>query len=729
MEREEEEISDIEDNNSDMDIVDTISDISDMDDDNSESRKRSRRKLDFDDINEAEEEGDYKKLSKDELVDLIMRGELDLEPNLQNLDLSDVDLQSANLEYAILYGTNLNKTNLMDTTLTGANLTLTNLEEADLKNAIVGDTYFNGANLKKANLEDLIQRESRDVILTYLYFYYANLTNAKFTNNTFYHNSVHFSDFKKSMYIPSFDLSAAVLDGVTFNGSELSGILFSNLSMRGAHFDLFEKDYESKQTSLTECIFEGSQMEGCTFIEANIDRSDFTDAILTNTTFENCFLHTNIFRNANLENVKLLNCELEIIDFVGANLRGVDFSKSTFKKVDFTNADLTGAIVENAVFKEIVLNGTVIDGVDFSKAKKIENIQLDIRPLIPEASTNIFVEQGNVEQNEERIAYQIHDYFDKMNIKLDKIVDGIKVIVGKDDIVYKEMPNIAEYIEKEILDYLNNPELYDGTESKKNKMIEKLKLFMNGFKISSSSKIDENKIMMGNAIDFVMSQPYDFKKFYIESFIEDCSEAYGSQYEEKHRISCVKGIMERIFLVLLNTISIHKCNHKSEELCDEIKRMSEKKFGQEDLNKLTQEWLESVDLENPENKRKYGSIFENPVFNKNKIFKDNYLKFVYYYLNKNDLLDEKTIKMVKDEADKYEEMGVFGRLEFGGGKKQKSKSKKRKTIKKYKNKTADKQGRKQSNKTAHKTAHKKRKTKCKKVINKNKSKKHFTRRK
>ena len=46
---------------------------------------------------EEEESGDYKRVSKGELVRMIMEGELDLEPNLQNIDLSDTDLQNAEL--------------------------------------------------------------------------------------------------------------------------------------------------------------------------------------------------------------------------------------------------------------------------------------------------------------------------------------------------------------------------------------------------------------------------------------------------------------------------------------------------------------------------------------------------------------------------------------------------------------------------------------------------------
>ena len=692
---------------SDMDIVDTISDIPDNE---SEGRKRGRES--DDEEYEEEESGDYKRVSKGELVRMIMEGELDLEPNLQNIDLSDTDLQNANLENSNLYEANLQKAFLNGAILTDSNLTLANLEDANLQFAVVGNTIFNGANLKNANLENLSQRESDDIELSYLYFYYADLTNAEFTNNIFYEGTLFFCDFTKSMYIPSFDLSAAKLDGINFSGSNFTSIYFSDLSIIGGKFNYFEKKYDREPTSLTDCFFNNSNLSNSSFNQTVIYRNNFTNAILTNTNFNEAMINNTIFRNANFQNAKLINCELEYIDFVGANLQGVDFSNSYFKKVDFTNADLTGAIVDGAVFKEIVLNGTKIDGIDFSKAKEIKNIQLDIRPIIPIELENIFVGIANNEEREqERIAYQVHDYFERLNINLNNVINSIKVIVGKDDSFYIDIPNIAKYFETQVISYLNNPELYKEDISTKERIISKLRLLINKLESSSSSRDDGNKVIIGNIIDFVMLQSNDFKKFYIESFIEDCSEAYGEMYSPEHRLSCVKGIIENIILVLLNTISIYKCNETSEEICNKIKEMSEKKFGQEDLNRLTQEWLASVDLDNPENKRKYGEIIDNPILNKNQIFKDDYLKYVYYYLNKNGLLNPETKKMVNEEANKYEEMGVFGRLEFGGGsnsiiiknKKQnkKNKSKKnKKTIKKNrkvinnKNKTKNKKSKK-----------------------------------
>mgnify|MGYP003346585637 CR=1 FL=1 len=80
----------------------------------------------------------------------------------------------------------------------------------------------------------------------------------------------------------------------------------------------------------------------------------------------------------------------------------------------------------------------------------------------------------------------------------------------------------------------------------------------------------------------------------LETFIQDCSEAYGAEFGS-HRISCVKGIMERLILILVNTISIYKCVELSQEICDKILKMTEKKFNMEDLNNLTQKWLEKPD--------------------------------------------------------------------------------------------------------------------------------------
>lgn len=80
------------------------------------------------------------------------QGQLDLHPNLRDVDLSGVDFSGADLKDAYFSHTNLSNANLSGANLFRANFFHTNLSHADLGYAFLDSADFSSANLTEADL-------------------------------------------------------------------------------------------------------------------------------------------------------------------------------------------------------------------------------------------------------------------------------------------------------------------------------------------------------------------------------------------------------------------------------------------------------------------------------------------------------------------------------------------------------------------------------------------------
>lgn len=90
--------------------------------------------------------------TREEIIRLAKGGESLKNANLQKLDLSNINLESACLVGANFRFSNLRNANFMYADLTGADLSHVNLYNADLRYAILNHTNFEGANLFNAKI-------------------------------------------------------------------------------------------------------------------------------------------------------------------------------------------------------------------------------------------------------------------------------------------------------------------------------------------------------------------------------------------------------------------------------------------------------------------------------------------------------------------------------------------------------------------------------------------------
>lgn len=138
------------------------------------------------------------------------------------------------------------------------------------------------------------------------------------------------------------------------------------------HVDL--SGYPLDQAYLTECAFDGMNLEhmdmsssllcsssftntnvvNADFYKADLSYADFTDADAQGARFAKADLSESIFTNANLSNAKLISSSLYLTDFRDANMNQVDVSSASFKGTLLHGANLTGLRgIEEAFIKSI----------------------------------------------------------------------------------------------------------------------------------------------------------------------------------------------------------------------------------------------------------------------------------------------------------------------------------------------------------------------------------------
>ncbi len=298
--------------------------------------------------------------------------------------------------------------------------------------------------------------------------------------------------------------------------------------------------------------------------------------------------------------------------------------------------------------------------------------------------------QNNTQEERRANAHHVHNEF--KNVKIKELMKIIKPIVHKSDNTYTIIDwNYLTY------NFKNKMKKIITTNFKENKE-EYLSALNNIIKKASAESqysTDEMKIYLGNTIDYIFMQPITIIELYVEVFVEECQTAYGNALKirtnaiDESNISCVKGIIERLFMSLKTALILNCLN--SEEACTkEYKKIlfkafniNVKKMSGLDKNELTQKWNEEF-LENSdfltENNLNEGSARRKSLTSRNNFLKNHYINFMKNRYTEEDLYNDQIEEMIKTEAENLENAGVFKNMYFGGNRL----ATKRKTMKKYK---------------------------------------------
>jgi len=223
---------------------------------------------------------------------------------LKNPDI-DIDLSNADLEGADLAAFNLSGTILTSTNFRGANL-----EKANLENAMLWYANFENANLESANF--------RGASCLYSNFLGANLKKANLDYAFIYHTG-----YKDA-------IDQGKLLRILFEGREAWNRWRLEHPLTPVHFR-----------------------------NANLQGADLVGFDLSRATFE----YTNLSA-ANLETANMEEADLRFVNLENANLRLVNLTRASCLHANFTGADLQETSLENLIVRGPGLSDTSMQVAD-----------------------------------------------------------------------------------------------------------------------------------------------------------------------------------------------------------------------------------------------------------------------------------------------------------------------------------------------------------------------------
>ena len=251
--------------------------------------------------------------------------------SLANAKLSQVKMQHAMLEKAILNGCEI-----IESDLTGAFLEVAKVRKAKIQDTVLKDVDARGIDLTETEIDKLCKLEGADldnaimkmvkadgVNFVGAHMDGANLEHAQMKEAVLEGVSMRFSN-----------LEGAVLEGVRANGVDMTG---ANVT-----------DIKAKKGQFKEAILEG--IEG--------QKADFTEAVMEGAKLRGAKVKEAIMEKVNLKKADLRDAELQKANLRDAEVEGVKINEGT----DINQAEITG------------VKGTAIhEGVDgVEKPMKLE---------------------------------------------------------------------------------------------------------------------------------------------------------------------------------------------------------------------------------------------------------------------------------------------------------------------------------------------------------------------
>ena len=305
--------------------------------------------------------------------------------DLTGLDLSDCDLSQIDLTDAVLENVNFSRSDLSQarmsgSMLTGAHLTGCRLGRADLSGVQASGVKMAGADLTEANLAsadftaaDLAGACLREADLTLSLFNQAVLTGADCSLARAEQTRFEQADLKGARFVetdlPEADLTGANLEEADFSRAKAADLRLYGVSGRGVNFQ--------GAHLVKSRVGENASLPGSDFSQADVSASSWEDADLTESDFS----------GANLKKAQINRCRFDQARLSLADAQGTDFSKCDFSGADMKALNLLGGSFRKARLTEADLRGANLYGVDFYKsilgATRLEEANLD-RTLLAE---------------------------------------------------------------------------------------------------------------------------------------------------------------------------------------------------------------------------------------------------------------------------------------------------------------------------------------------------------
>ena len=428
--------------------------------------------------------------------------------------------------------------------------------------------------------------------------------------------------------IPGADLPGIELAGSSFRG-DLHGANLSGANLFSSIFNGVNlQDANLQDADLEDAYFRRANLRGANLRGANFRNADLTGADLT---------------GADLWGADLTGAKLIGANLTGANLTGASLRSARLDGADLTGARLDGAILNGAIFQDAILNG-----------RNLEIVQA-ARPRPPPAPI-------------EGRAYEIHNAWNALNI--DDITRFLQEFNTSNATVNeKTIPTSAAASSEQslftpLLNFIDNSELFRPNEKEANKQ----KLIRILSVAQGYEGFNPNRDLLNLVIAFISKQSDDFIEQYIIIISDECLNAYG-----RDNVSCVKGAFERI-VITLGAVAITLTKDESMNQENETYKTLKKLFREINFAELVQEWSATY-LEDGEKEEELKSLSTD----------ERKAHFINFMRTKYGILITPIITAkILEEAEQYQQMGVFERMSIGGrrGKRKTRKARKtRKTMK------------------------------------------------
>jgi len=223
---------------------------------------------------------------------------------------------------------------------------------------------------------------------------YADLSNASFRQNSVANATFDYAILNETDFTYGY-LSHSTFKGATarilyFQGTSLDAVSFEGAQIFNAQFDpsTTYSNVDFTNASLTYAYFKDCVLDGLSFDHTDLTGATFTGASLKGTSFNGATLTNALFDQTNLEGTLLTNTDVTTIDFTGATFStdpanptsfagsviGLNL-KNDWKYLDLSNASLASEFkgtVTNLDAQFANLSGMKLSGVTF-KAKDPEN--------------------------------------------------------------------------------------------------------------------------------------------------------------------------------------------------------------------------------------------------------------------------------------------------------------------------------------------------------------------
>ncbi|MFK5947446.1 MAG: DUF2169 domain-containing protein [Methylococcales bacterium] len=278
--------------------------------------------------------------------------------DLNNLDLSGIELRGADFQGANLTKTNfqdtdLSGTNLEEATLSLANLTNCNLSLANLTNADLTRATLIAANLTAGKLNGAIFEKTnmQKSILDHVDAENAIFSESNLSESLCREGRFLFSDFSKcnldNVDFTSADLSEANVEGVSGKNINMSKANLTELRAgngsdfsHGTFKQATGKESIWADANLTGADFTYCQMEGADFSATNLTTANLSAANMKFSRFTKANLSDAVFRQMNLFQGSLEESILTRTVFDGSNLYGVEFLNAVYKKTSIKSCNI-----------------------------------------------------------------------------------------------------------------------------------------------------------------------------------------------------------------------------------------------------------------------------------------------------------------------------------------------------------------------------------------------------